>query len=138
MNKVSFYGGETCGIPADRKIDSSKQETTGSVGYRNFQSEPELKLETLDKDTVNFRGKNNQENKNSSVFGTILGIGAAAAIIVGGLGLAHKYNVLDKINNADVKKYLGKVTEPCYKWCSTLTKFCRENYQKILDKFSKK
>lgn len=138
MNSVSFYGGETCGIPADRKIDTSKQETTGSVGYKSFHAEPEIKLETLDKDTVNFRGKDNQENKSSSVFGTILGIGATAAIVIGGLGLAHKYNIFDKINNAKFKEYAGKVTEPCYNWCSSVTKFCKENYQKIADKFSKK
>ncbi len=138
MNSVSFYGGETCGVPAERRIETAKQETAGSVGYRKFQAEPEIKLDTLDKDTVNFRGREDNDKKEGSVLGTLFGIGATAAIVIGGLGLAHKYNVLDKLNSPKIKEYGLKVTEPCYKWCASVTKFCKDNYQKVVDKFSKK
>ncbi|MBR6127316.1 hypothetical protein IKQ21_06490 [bacterium] len=139
MNSVSFYGSETAGSPADRTIGTAKQETTGSVAARIYQQEPEIKLQTLDRDTVSFRA--NEENKSSAapVIGTIAGIGALAAAIVVGLGCAKKYNWVDKISNEKVKNVVTKYgTDPCYKACQSVKKFSVDSYNKIAGFFKGK
>jgi len=141
---VSFYGnGETTGAIANRKGIVGKPlpippgaicETTGSCGY--LRQTPNI--EDLEKDVVSFRGKN--DNKKHSIFGTILSIGALAAIVIGGLAGAEKYKLVDKISNARVKGWLknsDKITKPCYDVCKKAQKFCLENYDKILKKIKK-
>jgi len=142
---VSFYGrgGETTGSVSDRtqelrqKSISPKCETTGSCGYLQEQTP---RIETLDKDKVCFKGGADKKEKSSSVFGTILTLGALAAVVVGGLGLAHKYDLVGKIKNEkfkDLLKNSGKVTEPCYNWCKSVKTFCTEYYDKIAKRFKK-
>ena len=89
MNKISFCGGETAGSVANRKL--------------NYLREQIPKPQTPPQDTVNFKGRDYEE-KSGSVFSGILGTIAAAAIIVGGLGLAHKYNVVEKLKDGKIKK----------------------------------
>lgn len=136
MNSISFYGGESCGSIGS-KINTSKQECAGSVGVR--EQEPEIKLQTLDKDTVCFRGQDeNSTKKKSSVFGTLLCTGAAAAIIIGGLGYAHKNKIADKIKNKTIKKYFNVVAEPCYKACAKTKGYAIKGYDKVKGFFSGK
>ena len=134
MNNVSFYGNENCGSIAGR-LDTAKQECAGSIGIR--AQEPEVKLQSLDKDTVNFRGKN--ESEKSGSFGTkLFKLVTAAAVIVGGLGLAHKYDVVNKVLKGDgkVKDFFKdnttKVTKPCYELCVKTKNTSVELYEKAL------
>jgi hypothetical protein len=116
---VSFYGNEeTTGAIANRKGIVGKPlpippgaicETTGSCGY--LRQTPNI--EDLEKDVVSFRGKN--DNKKHSIFGTILSIGALAAIVIGGLEpMMQEYEVLALIKyfrihncNDDIVIYTG-------------------------------
>lgn len=134
MNRISFYGTETTGSPADRTIETAKQETTGSVGVRINEQEPEIKLQTLDRDTVSFRANTDRKDDRASIVGTIAGIGFTAAAIVATLGCAKKYNWVDKISNQKVKDFVVKYgTDPCYKACSSVKKFSVDSYNKVVD-----
>ena len=66
---------------------------------------------------------------------------AAAALIVGGLGYAHKADVVGKLKDGKVKDFLkkaDKITEPCHKFCSKVKEFCQKYYEKIKEFFNKK
>ena len=134
MNRISFYGSETNGSPADRTVETAKNETAGSVGARIYQQEPEIKLQTLEKDTVSFRGINDHKDSTTSVLGALAGIGIAAGAVVVTLGCAKKYNWVDKITNEKVKNFVTKYgTDPCYKACQSVKKFSVDSYNKIAD-----
>ncbi len=133
---VSFRGGESAGSVGERQIDTAKQETTGGVGARKKQDSIFLSEEPKC-DTVCFRGQEyayTEPNENKSALGTFGALLGTAAVIVGLLGLAKKYDVVNKyIKNEKVKdvlKYADKVTEPCYKAC----KWVKNNsYDKVVD-----
>lgn len=123
MNAISFSGGETAGsigIKSNNQIRKNPIETP---------------LQTPGGDTVNFRGKDYEES--SSAGKTLLKGLVSIAVIVGALGLAHKKDVFGKIKNADVKKYIEKATEPCYKICHKAKELATAAYNKVKDKFSK-
>ncbi len=135
---VSFRGGETTGSVADRKIETAKQETTGGVGARKNQDS----IFTVDnepkQDTVCFRGAYEEPKKETSTTKVVLGTLATAATVVGLLGLAHKYDVVGKISNEKVQKFLrhtDTVTENCYKACQWVK---NNSYDKIVDFFKNK
>lgn len=144
---VSFYdnGNETTGSVSNRigaagsrisAYSSAKNETTGSCGYETKSPT----VDTLEKDEICFRGRENKKDKSSSLFGTLLTFGALTAIVVGGLGYAHKKGLVNKISNERIKGWLknsNKITEPCYNACKTVKNFCTENYDKIIKKFKK-
>jgi len=100
INQVSFYGGETA----------------GSVGKRNL--DPQIQITTPAQDTVNFQGRDYDEG--SSATGTILGFIGAAALIIGGLGYAHKSGLTGKIKNAKIQDFANKISEPCHNLCSKI------------------
>ena len=133
LSSVSFYGGETTGSVADRKIETAKQETTGGVGVRKNSSSIFVTEEPKE-DTVCFKGK---EKKNTSALTYLLGGAALTALLVGALGLMHKYDTLGKIKNEKVKKFFkhtDAITEPCYKACSWVKTNC---YDKVVKLFKK-
>ena len=123
MDVVSFHGGET----------------TGSVGVKTnnqIRKNPiETPLQTPGGDTVNFRGKDYEES--SSAGSTLLKGLTSIAVVVGALGIAHKKNVFGKIKNANIRKLIEKVTEPCYKICHKVKELVMSAYNKVKDKFSK-
>lgn len=119
MTYVSFMGGETTGSVGKRNINHVSfygGETAGSVGKRNL--EPQVQITTPGKDTVNFRGRDYDEE--SSTMGTFLGFIGAAALIIGGLGYAHKSGVIGKIKNAKIQNFANKISEPCHNLCSKI------------------
>lgn len=125
MTYVSFRGGETAGSVGKRNINHVSfygGETAGSVGKRNL--EPEIQITTPEKDTVNFKGRNYDEG--SSTGSTILGFIGAAALIVGGLGYAHKTGLTGKIKNVKIQEYAEKIAEPCYNLCSKIKSFFKK------------
>ena len=132
---VTFRGGETAGSVADRKIETAKQETTGSVGARVSKDS----IFTVDnepkQDTVCFRGSENGEaKKGPSTTTVVLGTLAAVAATVGLLGLAHKNGWTNKLGDGKIKEYAEKAAEPCYKAC----KWVKNNsYDKIVAYFKK-
>ena len=145
---VSFYGsGETTGtISKDRNIVGKPLpippgaicETTGSCAIRNNPGE-KVSLDQLEKDVVCFRGKSDEE-KGHSIFGTLLTIGALAAVLVGFAGYAHKYGLVNKIPNEKVKGWLqnsNKITQPCYDLCKKTQDFVVKHYKDIVAKFKK-
>ena len=78
------------------------------VTYRyNYASNSTLNA--LDKDTVCFRGK--EQEKESSFLGTLAKIGIGAAAIVAGLGCAKKYKLVDKIPDGTFKDYLTTIEQ---------------------------
>ena len=133
---VSFYGGETAGSSADRVYSSAKLETTGGVGVRrNQQQEPEVNIDkTLECDTVCFKGKEDKEDSGLSFFGGAMLVAGATALIIGGLGCAHKYNWLNKLGDGKVKDFIKKgepAMKTCYEWCSKAKDFGVKGYNKI-------
>ncbi len=126
MNRISFSGGETAGSLANRKI--------------NYLHEQIPNPQTPPMDTVNFKGKDYEE-KSESFASVVFGALATAALLVGGLGLAHKYDVVGKLKDGKVKDFLRKsdtITEPCHKLCSKVKGYAVEYYEKIRNWFNKK
>ena len=133
VTSVSFRGGETVGSVSDRKTETTKQETAGSVGVRRNKESVFAVDNEPNKDTVCFRGYGDEEKK-SSAGSVLFGLAATAAVVVGLLGLAHKYDVVNKyIKNAKAKDILSKtdvVTDSCHKAC----KWVKNNsYDKIVE-----
>ena len=103
---VTFRGGETAGSIAEKQqYLSAKQETSGSVAKRIYEKEPEVKLQTLERDTVCFRGKEDEGKKKHSVLKTIAGLGITAAAIVALLGFSKKFNAPDPIKLIKFSKF---------------------------------
>ena len=126
MNNVSFLGGETAGSLANRKI--------------HYMCEQIPNPQTPPKDVVNFKGKDYEE-KSESMASAIFGVIASAALIIGGLGLAHKYDVVGKLKDGKIKDFLrksDKITEPCHKLCSKTKEYAIKYYNQIKEWFNKK
>ena len=124
VSNITFYGsGEATGGVADRKIETAKQETTGGVGVRrnndsifNINDEPK-------QDTVCFRGTGTQAIKKRSLGAIVTTLLADAALLVGLLGLAHKYDLVSKISNKKFQNFMRHsdvVTKPCHDACKWL------------------
>ena len=135
---ISFRANETTGGVADRRIETAKQETTGGVGVRSKNDSIFVDNE-LKQDTVCFKGSEAQPQKKSSPFKTLILLAGGAAAIIGGLGLAHKYNVVDKLfkdgKTKDFFKHTDTVTEPCHKACAWVKKNC---YEPVINIFKSK
>lgn len=135
MTTVSFYGNESTGGVADRRIETARQETTGGVAKLGNQDSIFTVDNELKQDTVCFRGKSDGKKSPSAaavVGGTLIG----TALLVGGLGLLHKGR--GKIETKWLKDAVDKcecITEPCFKACSWVKKNC---YNKVVDFFHKK
>lgn len=135
---IAFRGGESTGGVADRKIETAKQESTGSVGARKNQESIFTVDNELKQDTVCFRANPYQEQeKETSVLGLFAKI-VGGTIVLGGLaGLAHKYDLVGKISNEKAQKFFrhtDAVTKPCHDACSWVKKNC---YDKIINMFKK-
>lgn len=64
------------------------------------------------------------------------GVLASAAAIIGGLGYAHKTNVLSKLKDGKIKDILKKgepVAEKCHEWCSA----AKVKYTELVNKLKK-
>ncbi len=133
VSSVTFRSGESTGGVADRKAETAKQETTGGVGVRRnndsiFNVDNELK-----EDTVSFRGSASQSVKKRSTGTFITTLLADAALIVGLLGLSHKYDLVSKISNKKVQDFMRHtdvVTKPCHDACKWLK---NNSYDKIVN-----
>ena len=126
--KRNSRGGETAGSVSKRNI---LYETTGSVGV---YSKPES--EELEKYKVYFKG--HDDSKNTSFVTKALIFAGATALIIGGLGYAHKSGWINKLGDGKIKDWSNKIAEPCHKWCGSVKKFCVDNWNKVADKFRKK
>ncbi len=139
VTSVTFRGGgETTGSVADRRIETAKQETTGGVGARNNQDSIFTVDNELKQDTVCFRASAQEPKKETSTLGVIFGTAAVAALIVGGLGLAHKYDIVGKIKNEKAKEFFrhtDAVTKPCREACAWVKNNC---YEKVISFFRSK
>ncbi|DAB05898.1 TPA: hypothetical protein CPT92_07760 [Candidatus Gastranaerophilales bacterium HUM_13] len=120
MNNVSFCGGETAGSIGKRNINPSRMDR--------------IKIQTPQTDTVNFRGRDDDD---SSAGSTLASIAVLGALIAGGLGYAHKSGFIAKIKNQNIKKYVEKVAEPCYKACAAVKDFGINCYDKVKGFFKK-
>ncbi len=120
MNPVTFKG----------------SETAGSVGVRsvNNVSRNSLLIQSPESDAVSFKGR---DNDCSSAGSTLFKGAASIALVIGALGLAHKKNVFAKLENANLKKYINNVTEPCYNLCRKTKEWGVSLYNKIKSIFSK-
>ena len=138
MNRISFYGGgsESAGSVADRQTITAKQESAGGIGSRIYQqTEPEVKLQTLERDTVSFRGDDSDDQKSKSALGVLGTLAFSAAATIVGLACVKKYGLVEKLSDGKFKDLVKNVTEPCYKWCS----YAKENtYDKIVKYFNSK
>lgn len=124
MNNISFHG----------------SETAGSVAKRDLAPERTPRTQTpIPADTINFRGRD-YDNDSSFGSGILKGL-VLAGVIIGGLGYAHKTNVIGKLKDGKVKDILqktAKVTETCYKWCHEAKEFTLKYYNKVKEFFEKK
>lgn len=127
MYNVTFNGGETA----------------GSISKRQLRNNSEIppKVQTPQADTVNFRGhENNEGKKKTSIGAKIIGLVTTAALIIGGLGLAHKHDVVGKLKDGKFKDFMRKsdtITKPCHEWCAKGKKYAIETYEKIKNYFKK-
>ena len=138
MNNVSFYGknGETTGSVGEKSPESSRAETTGSIGYYSFGEEgtPNIKR-SLSRDAVSFQRYDGYNQKNGlSTAGVVFGVTSLAALAIVGCGYAQKTNVVNKITNENVKRVVTSITEPCYKLCSNIKTKGTEFYKKAFKK----
>ena len=130
MDAISFYGGETTGSISKRQL----RQANTNYGVQT------PRIETLQGDSVNFRGKEESGKKSSSFVKTLVGLAGTAAVVIGGLGLAHKYNVVGKLKDGKIKDFLKKsdtITEPCHKWCTQAKGYAEKGYEKIKSYFKK-
>lgn len=98
MNNVSFCGGETAGSIGKRNINPSRMDR--------------IKIQTPQTDTVNFRGRDDDD---SSACSTLASIAVLGALIAGGLGYAHKSGFIAKIKNQNIKSMLKRLQNPAIK-----------------------
>ena len=112
-------------------------ETTGSVGKRTAATDNKelvkpASFETVEiGDTVNFRGRGDEK---SSIGGKIIKTGMLAALVVGGLGYAHKADLVGKLQDGKIKDILKKsdvITKPCHEACHTIKKYWVELFDAI-------
>ena len=130
MSYLRIQGGEVSGSIGDKTIDTTKQETSGSIGVRRAQH-PGVQLNTLDRDTVCFQGR--EKDKGASFLGVLAKLGITAAAIVGGLGLAKKYNYIDKISHDGFRKFVDNyLANPSYKACRYVKSAAGSCYDKTL------
>ena len=125
MNYVSFNGCETSGSIGKRNLNVVRD------GVGIVQTSPKS-------DTVSFRGRDDNDSSAGSVLFKAL---ASIAVVVGGLGLAHKANLAGKFKNAKIKNIMNKanrITEPCYNICRKVKTLCLEGYGKFKGFFGKK
>ncbi len=123
MNYVSFYGSETAGSVGKRNLNTTRKETIQNISPRY--------------DNVSFRGHKEESSFTATLLKTITGI----AVLIGGIGLAHKANLSGAIKNKKFKNILNKsnkITEPCYNICHKAKELGIQGYNKIKDFFSKK
>ena len=127
MNNVSFMGGEAAGsIAKTGKTELSPQPRYNAV--------PEQAP-----DKVCFKGRDHDDG--IPFLGSLAKLAAAAVVIIGALGYAHKANVVGKLKDGKLKDFLrksDKITEPCHKWCSKTKEFGTKYYNKVKEFFSKK
>ena len=136
---VTFRGGETTGGVSDRKIETAKQETTGSVGVRrNLNSIFEIDNEPK-QDTVSFRAAQSEYNpKEKSSMGFWVKSLALLATFVGVLGLAYKHDWAGKVGGEktqEVLRYTDTVTKHCYEACKW---FKNNTYDRVAQLFTAK
>ena len=127
MNNVSFYGGETAGSIGKRNLNPQK-----------YNASPEQTPINDCPDIVCFKGK--EKNNGSSVLGGLAAVIVLAGLAVGGLGYAHKADLVGKLKDGKFKDFLrksDKITEPCHNLCRKVKEFCLKYYNKIKDFFSK-
>ena len=145
MNSINFRGGETAGSIAkiNNKQDNQTIDANSVVNFRGKGAESAgsiaIQAEPINKDIVSFKGYDREEKK-SSFLGKLLGLTVLSAVVIAGLGYAHKTNIIDKIKNQklhDILKNSDKITEPCYNLCVKTKNFCTEYYNKAKNYFSK-
>ena len=115
-------------------------EASGSIAYRAKKADcPPDKPNCYN---LNFKGRDDYyEEKGGNAIKVIAGLAGAAALIIGGLGIAHKQKVLNKISNEKVKKVLSKAepaAEKCYEWCSKAKDTVVKGLEKVKNIFKKK
>ncbi len=125
MNSVCFQGSEAAGSVAKVYQPQAKK----------FEQPVE---QTLQNDTVSFRGNKDKNDSAESVGKALAGILALTALIIGGLGYAHKENWAGKLKNEKVKNTITKIAEPCYKLCHKTKEFAVKYYNKAKEFFTKK
>lgn len=148
INPINFRGNETVGSPAyltnslketvgsPAYLTSALKETVGSPAY--LTNNPEAPV------NPNFKGYDSferQEKPDKKTSMATIGISSlvAAALIIGGLGYAHKVDVLSKMKDGKMKEMLTKI-EPiakvCHEWCS-ITKTKGNECLEAIKKFFK-
>ena len=116
-------------------------ETAGSIAKTNLAQTRRCAVtdtSTPDKDAVCFRGNMDKSDSAESVGKVFAGIAAAAVLIAGGLGYAHKAGWVNKIKSEKVKEFVSKMSEPCYNTCHKTKEYAVKYYDKIKNFFNKK
>ena len=118
-------------------------ESAGSVAYNRNVADPQPKASEVS--GVNFKGYDydyyDSPKKKVSPVGVIAGLLVGTAAVIGGLGYAHKANVLSKLKDGKIKDLLKKLTpatEQCYEWCTTVKSKCVQTWDNIKGFFSNK
>lgn len=125
MNNIYFQGSETAGSVAKIMQPQAKR-------YEKPVDQ------TLQSDTVSFRGNMDKSDSAESIGKTIAGIVILASLITGGLGYAHKANWAEKLKSEKFKKFITKITEPCYNLCHKTKEATVKYYNKVKNLFNKK
>lgn len=130
MNGISFYG--------------RGGETSGSIGkFPVMRNNTTRNTDNSTENAINFRGRSGDyyEKSSPSAGSIVLGSLLTAGILIGGLGYAHKTDIVSKIKNDKVRNFLQKadvITKPCHDICSKVKNFGMETFEKIKNFFGKK
>lgn len=123
---IPFKGDESAGsiayLSASKKCNNQNYARRVSFG----DSQPDYFI------------RENGEKKNSPIT-TVAILGSLAALVIGGLGYAHKTKAISKLSEGKFKEYLSKLepaTKKCYEWCSGIKRKSNEYYNTVKDKFN--
>ena len=117
-------------------------ETSGAIAYKGYHLKQDCPPENPNCGKVNFLGRDNYHKEKSEKAGKVLiGLAVIAATVIGGIGYAHKIDVLSKIKNEKLKDALTHfepAAKTCHKWCSQIKKKGSECLEKIKNIFKRK
>ena len=132
MNRIGYVAfrgnGESAGVPA---------YTKGTTEVPAPQCPPQQP----NCDTVNFRGRDNNDNNGGKWAVGIIATLALAAGGVIGLAYAHNTKAISKLSDGKFKDFVKKAepaAEKCSEWCNTIKTKSVELWNKIKDKLGKK
>lgn len=121
-------------------VSLNNNEACGSLAYGKYNQN--CPPENPNCNQVNFRGREDYyEKKDYTALKAVIGLAGVTALAIGGLGLAHKNNLISKIKNEKLKDFVSKAepaAEKCYEWCGKVKKAGMQGIDWVKNIFKRK